>query len=318
MSDPSSPDLPESVVIGRSKQNGPVHEQLLDEMFQRPITRQPLIRELEDLLEGRVVVTFFTSFVHPVIIEDSDADLLESVLKALDLSRGLCLVLNSPGGDALAAERIIRVCRVYSGDDFHVFVPRAAKSAATMIALGSSCIMMGRTSELGPVDPQVLQQTGDQLRYVPAHAVVTSYEQLLAEATTLAPDAHIEPYLQQLQRYNASEIAEIKKLQALSQDIARQSLSSGMMDGRTDDEVNECVKLFTDWDRTLTHGRAIFPETIADHGLNVRVLDIGTKLWDVAFELYVRTDYYVSSQQASKTFEAAHAGLSVPPPRRPS
>jgi len=37
-----------------------------------------------------------------------------------------------------------------------VAVPRHAKSAATMIALGADQVHMGLLSELGPVDPQVL------------------------------------------------------------------------------------------------------------------------------------------------------------------
>jgi hypothetical protein len=38
---------------------------------------------------------------------------------------------------------------------FEVIVPHMAKSAATLICFGASCIHMGPTAELGPVDPQV-------------------------------------------------------------------------------------------------------------------------------------------------------------------
>ncbi len=314
MSEPQTEGIPESITIGPSAQNGPVHDRLLDELYQRPVVRQQLIQDIEKELGGRAVVTFFTSFLWQVIIEDSDADMLESMIQCLDLSKGLCLILNSPGGDALAAERIIRICRVYSNDNFEVLVPKAAKSAATMIALGGGCILMGKTAELGPIDPQVLQQVGDRTRYMPAHAIITSYEQLLERAVNLPPGAHIEPYLQQLGRYNASEIEEMRKLRDLSEDIAKRSLQSGMLADKGEDEINGCVRLFTEWGQTLTHGRAIYPEAVSLHGLKVKVLEPTNPLWKRVFELYIRTDQYVSSAQACKTIEAARYGLSVPPP----
>jgi hypothetical protein len=314
MSESQTPQAPDTLSQGTSAPSDPIQHRLVDELFQRPITRQKLIRQIEENLAGRAVVTFFTSFHHQVIIEDSDADMLESMLQCVDTGKGLCLILNSPGGDALAAERIIRVCRVYSKDDFVVLVPKAAKSAATMIALGSQGIYMGKTAELGPIDPQIIQQVGDRTRYMPAHAIITSYEQLLDQATNLPAGAHIEPFLLQLGRFYASEIEEIRKLRDLSKDIATRSLETGMFKGKGPDAIEKCVKLFTDWDRTLTHGRAIYPEEVIDHGLNVEVIDPTEERWEPIFELYIRSDYFVSSSQACKTVEAAHSSLSVPPP----
>jgi ClpP class serine protease len=39
-----------------------------------------------------------------------------------------------------------------------------AKSAATMICLGSNAIYMSKTSELGPIDPQVTIKEGEELK----------------------------------------------------------------------------------------------------------------------------------------------------------
>ncbi|MBM3142651.1 MAG: hypothetical protein FJ005_06355 [Chloroflexi bacterium] len=122
---------------------------LSDELGQHPKRRQELLRKLSEAV-GYTAVAFFTSFRYPVMIEEGDADMIEEVLQATDLSNGLCLVLNSPGGDAIAAERIVHTCRVYSNDKFVVLIPRRAKSAATMIAFGADKIYMGQTSALGP------------------------------------------------------------------------------------------------------------------------------------------------------------------------
>jgi ClpP class serine protease len=111
--------------------------QLLSEINQSPAIRQNIIRSIEKEL-NKAVVTFFTSFKFPVMIEDQDAIMLEEVLQNTDdLNKGLVLIINSPGGSGLAAERIINICRSYSNDKFEVIVPNMAKSAATMICLGS-------------------------------------------------------------------------------------------------------------------------------------------------------------------------------------
>lgn len=94
--------------------SNPVIQRVMTEQNQGHETRQGIFIELEKILK-RPVVSFFTSFRFPVMIEDADADMLEGVLQKLDLSKGLSLLISSPGGDGLAAERIINVCRSYSG-----------------------------------------------------------------------------------------------------------------------------------------------------------------------------------------------------------
>ena len=71
--------------------------------------RLPLIRQIEDFYRARTV-TYFTSFSNPAAeISDEDAEMLESIL-AVEHDKGkLLLILNSPGGQALAAERIVNV-----------------------------------------------------------------------------------------------------------------------------------------------------------------------------------------------------------------
>lgn len=122
----------------------PVIQQVMTEQNQGHETRKRIFIELEKELK-RPVVSFFTSLTFPVMIEDADADMLEGVLQKMDLSSGLVLLISSPGGDGLAAERIINICRSYSKtNDYWTIVPGKAKSAATMICFGASKIIMVR------------------------------------------------------------------------------------------------------------------------------------------------------------------------------
>jgi len=83
---------------------------ILEETNQGHTTRADLYRQIEqEIGPGHRVLSFFTSFFWPVVISDGDADMVEEVLRTTLASAGdkLVLILNSPGGDPLAAERII-------------------------------------------------------------------------------------------------------------------------------------------------------------------------------------------------------------------
>lgn len=67
----------------------------------------------------------------------------------------ILLVLHNLGGSIEAGYLISKTCKRLTKDRFVVAVPRKAKSAATLLALGADEIHMGLISELGPIDPQV-------------------------------------------------------------------------------------------------------------------------------------------------------------------
>lgn len=88
-------------------------------------------------------------------IGSSHADKIYSALSKEPVSEKIFLVINSPGGSIESAYLISKTCRRLCKGKFIVGVPRRAKSAATLIALGADEIHMGLMSELGPIDPQV-------------------------------------------------------------------------------------------------------------------------------------------------------------------
>jgi ATP-dependent protease ClpP protease subunit len=290
----------------------PVVERMMAEAQQTPETRQHLISDLQDALGGRTVVSYFTSSRIPVSMDDYDADLLESVLQRLAFPKGLCLLINSPGGSGLAAERIVKLCRTYSGENFVAMVARSAKSAATMVALGAQEIIMLETAELGPIDTQVVRSIGGERRFIPAQAVIDSYEALLRDALNLQPTQRIEPFLQQLDRFEASDIEQLRSEQQLAEDIGRRHLASGAMSScENEEDLEACLKQFTDWTKTRTHGRPIFADEATRLGLNVRTIPVSDPIANTALELYFRTDFFVSTA-SSKTIESVQSSVSLP------
>lgn len=279
----------------------PVLRKVLTEQHQGHETRVPLLLQLEKEI-GRPVVSFFTSFVFPVMIEDSDADMLEGILQKLDLTNGLALFINSPGGDGLAAERIVNICRNYSGTkEFWAIVPNKAKSAATMVCLGASKIYMGPSSELGPIDPQLAIEADKAIRRFSVFNIVESYDQLFARA--VQEQGNLQPYLQQLQNYDEREIKEMRVALDLAEDIAIRTLSNGIMPGKSADEIKAQIKTFLTPERTKSHGRPIYADEAKTCGLTIEKCDVKNTLWPTIYELYIRTNNYCSTR-VSKCIES--------------
>jgi len=91
----------------------------------------------------------------PTEIIKNDADHVYDSLTRFADKKPLLMILYSYGGDIGAAFLIGKLCQEYSNECFVIAVPRAAKSAATLLACAADEIHMGSLSELGPIDPQI-------------------------------------------------------------------------------------------------------------------------------------------------------------------
>jgi ClpP class serine protease len=274
----------------------PVYQHVMTEQNQGPETRRKLFIDLEKEL-GRPVITFFTSFYAPVMIEDADAAMIEGLLQKIDLSKGLALLINSPGGIGISAERILNICKSYSGTgEFITIVPGKAKSAATMICMGASKIYMSKTSELGPIDPQIQIQKDNKKMNIALCNLVQSYKDLFDQA--VKAKGNLQPYLQQLANYDAREIKEFEAAIELSEDVAIRALQSGMMKGTSKDDIKKKIKIFLTPEETKSHGRSIFHEEAKKCGLTIELMELKSKVWKLSYELFVRTDNFTNIRAA--------------------
>jgi len=231
--------------------------------------------------------------------------MLEGILQKCDLSKGFALFLSSPGGSGLAAERIINICRSYSGTgDYITIVPGKAKSAATMICLGSSKIIMGNTSELGSIDPQIVIQEDEKVKWFSIHNIIKSYRELFDKA--VKEKGNLQPYLQQLANYDERDIAEFEAALALSKDIAIKALKSGMLSKLSVSRIEQKMKRFLTPEEVKVHGRPIYAKEASNCGLNVNTVDIKSRFWSLVYELYVRLNNYVSRDNVGKCIECEH------------
>jgi len=87
-------------------------------------------------------------------INEDHADRLYPAVNSFKTQKDILLILGSRGGQIEPAYLISKNCKAASKARFVVAIPRRAKSAATLLALGADEIHMGGMSELGPIDPQ--------------------------------------------------------------------------------------------------------------------------------------------------------------------
>lgn len=268
-----------------------------------------LLEKLKRRLKGKAIVYFSSFYDEDAMVSVKDAEMIESILAVEHSGGKVILILNSAGGSGLAAERIVNVCRSYSGGQFEVIVPHMAKSAATMICFGASRIRMSPTAELGPVDPQVKYQndaTGKK-EWISAQEYVRSYEQLMEMAIS-GKAKRIETLIQQLARYDARYIEQLKSAQKLSESISIKLLKSGMMSRLTKEKISEKISPFLIQEETQSHGRMITMAETKEIGLKISEIPLRSELWNWLWELFVRADWAVSVR-SRKVLETSHSGI---------
>ena len=153
-----------------------------------------IIKEIEVHLNKRIV-SYFASEVgkdHVSMINDEDAFIIENLLSVPSEKKDLVFILHSNGGFSLSAERIIDVCKSYckkrnDGSSFLVLIPKRAKSAATVLALGADKIYLRDTAELGPVDPPfTVKHQDSNTQFTPAYLHVDAMENILKTSGILS------------------------------------------------------------------------------------------------------------------------------------
>ncbi|MBL7119863.1 MAG: S49 family peptidase [Dehalococcoidia bacterium] len=137
-------------------------------------------RYLEELFAHtqRNVIAYYSGFLSkPGIvgleINDEDKNGFMMAVHRLDRSKGLDLILHTPGGSIAATQSIVNYLHKMFGRDIRSIIPQIAMSAGTMVACSTKEIVMGTHSNIGPIDPH--------LRDVPAYGVILEFKRAFKE-----------------------------------------------------------------------------------------------------------------------------------------
>jgi hypothetical protein len=115
--------------------------------------RQLLIRDIEEMTGRRLVVYFANRFESGSDIDARDALFLTELLGDVG-AEPVDILFETNGGQTDATEGLISTIQNLIAD-LRVIVANAAKSNGTLIAFAAQTIIMGASSELGPIEPAV-------------------------------------------------------------------------------------------------------------------------------------------------------------------
>ena len=112
-----------------------------------------------------------------ISITPEDLNGFMAAIHGMEWSAHLTILLHTPGGSPTAAQTIVSYLRD-KFEDIEVIVPTYAMSAGSMISLSANRIVMGRQSQLGPIDPQITLAGGPTMS---ARAIVEQFDKARAD-----------------------------------------------------------------------------------------------------------------------------------------
>ncbi len=274
-----------------------------------PVHRKPIIQNLQKLLNAKVI-TYIASQYHPIpMIINQDIPLFEDLLRTTAGADEGYLIINSPGGDGNIAEKMIMMCRERFTKSFKVIVPNFAKSAATMVALGSDKILMGYLAELGPIDPQLGNPIGPGL--IPARSFVDGLEMIRSNIKDEGDP--VQMYFPMLSQIRPEIIAQCQSAIDGSRQFAEKWLKKCMLKNDPD-QAKRVAKWLSEGGKYKSHGKVInFDEAHDVLRLNVEKILPDSELWNNVWELYCRSILFLQNQgpNAAKLFESEKVSLTM-------
>ncbi|MFC9892145.1 hypothetical protein ACFVMC_00485 [Nocardia sp. NPDC127579] len=259
--------------------------------------RRTLIEEYQQAHDCNLVVMI--DLIYPASVT-----YLAELLEAVDHSKDLHLMLYSPGGDGDAAVRLARMCQKASRE-FTVVVPDSAKSAATIVALGAHQIIMGPTSDLGPVDPQI--PLGER-RWASAKDLITAVDRAMREVEK-RPDTW-RLHTAMLTGINATTAQQARSALTATGDIVRKAVSSNP--DRSDADIRDlCKKIHKPLiSAPSSHSAVIGAREAIGAGLPVKELEPADPQWRRIWHLWVQ--YFALGIPHLMAYESAKASQVYP------
>ena len=236
-----------------------------------------MIGDIEDI-SGRATLVYFSQLNHA--INRFDADDFSEIIDGCQ-SKSVDIILNTPGGEVDAVEKLISILKQRL-NDYRIIVPSVAKSGGTVIGLSAKSIVLGVNSELGPIDPQFMMPG---MGPVPCEFVAQD----------------------QTQNAIMRQIAEsaVKRMS----DLATRILSDGMLKGEPPEKVADVVNKLSSSHSYKSHGAVIDYDEAKSLGINVEKLAETDELWRKIWLLYCCYDYDCNLKGYGKIFEGASNSL---------
>lgn len=244
--------------------------------------RRRYLAEL-NALTGRATIIYYADWFNKRGVPASIG--LDDMQGMMEVCRGvggssLDLILHSPGGSPEATASIVRYLR-RQFTDIRVFIPLAAMSAATMWALACDRIVMGAHSQLGPIDPQMSNDSWQ----APARAIILQFEQAKEECRD--PQL-LGAWIPILQQYGPALIQQCGAAEKLAKELVREWLQKYMFAGQDDPEALaiSAAEYFADYEQRKSHSLGIDRDQAKSVNITVDDLESDAALQDAVLSVH--------------------------------
>lgn len=262
------------------------------------VRRKHLINLFEKT--GRNVIAYYSGWlskpgIEGIQINDEDKNGFMMSVHGLERSRGLDLILHTPGGEFSATESIIDYLHRMFGDDIRVIVPQIAMSGGTLIACASREILMGAHSNLGPIDPQVMG--------VPAYGVIEEFRTAAREIGEEPGKARVWSPI--LSKYHPTFLSQCENAIEYSGRVARSYLEDFMLKDVPDrtEVARSIVESLTYHTDNKLHTRHIHVDECEELGLKITRLESDQELQGLVLAVHHAFIYALMNTPSFKIIE---------------
>lgn len=230
-------------------------------------------------------------------ISDADKTGFMTCAHGVDRSRGLDLLLHTPGGDVAATESIIDYLHSLYNGNIRAIIPQMAMSGGTLIALSCNEIVMGRQSSLGPVDPQI--------GGMPAQGIIEEFQKAASEITQ--NPAVIPMWQPIIGKYWPTLITSCQHAINWSDELLRRFLTNCMFAAESaetrDPKIEEIANALGKQSTSKSHNRHISKDAAKQLGLNIVDLESDQEFQDIVLTLHHALTITFAHTRAAKIIE---------------
>ncbi len=232
---------------------------------------------------GRNVIAYYSGWlskgsINFSEINDEDKNGFMTTIHKLDRSRGLDLILHTPGGGIAATQSLVNYLQKMFGRDIRAIVPQLAMSAGCILACCCKEIWMGKQSNLGPIDPH--------LRGIPAYGVVEEFERAVKDVKK--DPSLIAIWQQIIGQYRPTFLGQCQNAIKWSNSFVEQQLEEGMFSGQPSarKKARKTTRALSDYKKNKSHERHFDAEECEQIGLNIKQLESDPIMQDLVLTVH--------------------------------
>ena len=231
---------------------------------------------------GRNVIVYYSGWLSnsrdaDFGINEVDINGFISMCEGLDFSKGLDLILHSPGGSLGAAKSLIDYLNSTFDGNIRAVIPLMVMSEATMVACSCRNIVMGIQSSLCPLDPH--------LDGISAKCMISEFEAMKRDVEENPSAAAVwQPIISKV---SPAFLESCCSSLELADEILESSLKNNMFKDNPDDDAVHCIiEAIGSPNEAKYHNRHLSAESCRKIGLKITPMEDDEIEYDLIMSIH--------------------------------